>query len=162
MARTSSSGSPSPGTGAAQQAAQDFVNAHKDDVTDEVYGIADLAERFDVTARAIRFYETKGLLAPKRVGNTRIYSKRERVRLQLILRGKALGLTLDEIKEYLDLYGEHGEGRQKQLELVVERTGTLIDELEDKRAQLDKTLAELKLIRATSEKRLRRLKRGGA
>jgi len=67
-------------------------------------GIADLAREFDVTTRTVRFYEDKGLLAPAREGQRRIYSARDRVRLRLIMRGKRLGLSLDEIASLLDLY----------------------------------------------------------
>ncbi|MEC7520911.1 MAG: MerR family DNA-binding transcriptional regulator [Myxococcota bacterium] len=134
--------------------AQSFVRAHREGATSEVWGIGDLARELETTARAIRFYESKGLLSPQRVGSTRVYGRRERARLQLILRAKSLGLSLREIKQYLDLYGEHGEGRKKQLEMVVERTGQMISELEAKRAEIDKTLAELRLIRRESQKKL--------
>ena len=83
-----------------------------------------------------------------------VYGRRERARLQLILRAKSLGLSLREIKRYLDLYGERGEGRSKQLEMVVQRTGEMIAELEAKRAEIDKTLAELRHIRRESQKTL--------
>jgi DNA-binding transcriptional MerR regulator len=70
----------------------------------ETLGIADLAREFDVTTRTVRFYEDKGLLAPAREGQRRIYSARDRVRLRLIMRGKRLGLSLDEIASLLHLY----------------------------------------------------------
>ena len=70
----------------------------------ETYGIAELAREFDVTTRTIRFYEDKGLLAPLRKGQRRIYAPRDRVRLRLIMRGKRLGFSLDEIRELIDLY----------------------------------------------------------
>ena len=70
----------------------------------ETLGIADLAREFDVTTRTVRFYEDKGLLAPAREGQRRIYSARDRVRLRLIMRGKRLGLSLDEIMSLLHLY----------------------------------------------------------
>ncbi len=68
------------------------------------FGIAELAKEFGVTTRTIRFYEDKGLIAPTREGQRRIYSPRDRVRLRLIMRGKRLGLSLDEIAELIDLY----------------------------------------------------------
>src|SRR5256885_15556779 len=68
------------------------------------YGIADLAREFDVTTRTIRFYEDEGLIAPKRQGQRRIFSARDRVRLRLILRGKRLGFSLGEIRDIIDLY----------------------------------------------------------
>jgi DNA-binding transcriptional MerR regulator len=137
-----------------------FLEAHRSDDADVVYGITDLVHEFGVTARAIRLYEEKGLLAPQRVGTARIYSRRERARLALILRAKALGSSLEEIREYLDLYGQHGEGRKQQLEYVVRKTSAKIGELEDKRAQIDATLAELKLIRSVCEEQLALKKRG--
>jgi DNA-binding transcriptional MerR regulator len=86
-----------------------FVDAHRDATTaDQVFGISELADALGTTTRAIRFYEEKGLLTPQRVGQNRVYTRRERARLQLILRGKSLGLTLRELQEYLDLYGEAG------------------------------------------------------
>ncbi len=70
----------------------------------ETYGIAELAREFDVTTRTIRFYEDKGLLEPLRKGQRRIYAARDRVRLRLIMRGKRLGFSLEEIRELIDLY----------------------------------------------------------
>lgn len=70
----------------------------------ETYGIAELAREFDVTTRTIRFYEDKGLLTPVRKGQRRVYAPRDRVRLRLIMRGKRLGFSLDEIREMIDLY----------------------------------------------------------
>ena len=70
----------------------------------ETYGIAELAREFDVTTRTIRFYEDKGLLVPLREGQRRVYAPRDRVRLRLIMRGKRLGFSLDEIRQLIDLY----------------------------------------------------------
>jgi len=70
----------------------------------ETYGIAGLAREFGVTTRTIRFYEDKGLLSPGRAGQRRVYAPRDRVRLRLIMRGKRLGFSLDEIREMIDLY----------------------------------------------------------
>lgn len=138
-----------------------FVHAHSNTQgAEEVLGIGELAEALGTTARAIRFYEEKGLLTPQRVGQNRIYTRRERARLQLILRGKSLGLTLRELQEYLDLYGEHGEGRRKQLELAIARSDQMIAELTERRAVLDRTLAEIELIRRVSRERLAALRAG--
>lgn len=145
---------------ATQSEAQLFLAAHRNDSDDEVYGITDLVNEFGVTARAIRLYEEKGLLAPRRIGAARIFSRRERARLALILRAKALGSSLEEIKEYLDLYGQHGEGRRLQLEFVVKKTGTAIDDLHEKRRQIDRTIAELELIRGACAAQLLARKRG--
>ncbi|MBY0235953.1 MerR family transcriptional regulator [Roseateles sp. PN1] len=111
-----------------------------------LYGITELCRAFDLTPRAIRFYEDKGLLAPRRVNGARVYTQRDRARLSLIQRAKGLGSSLAEIKQFLDLYGAHGEGRTKQLEFTLERTGQAIAELEQKRSAIDATLAELRMI----------------
>jgi DNA-binding transcriptional MerR regulator len=135
-------------------AAEDFIDAHRPDTGGLVYGIAELSAEFGVTARALRFYESKGLLSPQRAGGTRVYSRRDRARLSLILRAKALGSSLDDIKHYLDLYGQHGEGRRKQLEYVVKRTASAIAQLEEKKTQIEESIAELRIIHATSKKQL--------
>ena len=72
----------------------------------ETYSIGDLAREFDVTTRTIRFYEDKGLITPARQGQRRVYSGRDRVRLKLIMRGKRLGFSLEEVREMVDLYDE--------------------------------------------------------
>jgi len=126
--------------------AQAFVDSHRDLGTTELFGITELCRDFGITLRALRFYEDKGLLSPQRINGARVYTRRDRARLTLILRAKAIGSPLSEIKRYLDLYGDHGEGRIQQLRYVIERTDTEIAELEKKRAHIDATLAELRLI----------------
>jgi len=118
------------------------------------YSIRQLCLEFKCTPRTIRFYEDKGLLSPRRVNGARVYTRRDRARLALILRSKAIGASLDEIKHYLDLYGARGEGRQQQLQWVLQRTDAAISELEAKRAAIDATLAELKLINSEVRKQL--------
>ena len=135
-------------------AAQAAVDAHRGADTGELFGIAELCAEFGITLRTIRFYEDKGLLAPRRVGGTRVYTRRDRARLALILRSKAIGASLAEIKHYLDLYGTHGEGRTRQMTFVLQRTDAAIAELETKRAHIDATLAELRLINAAVRKQL--------
>ena len=119
-----------------------------------LYGITQLCAEFSLTPRAIRFYEDKGLLTPRRVNGARVYTQRDRTRLKLILRAKAIGSSLDEIKQYLDLYGNHGEGRSKQLQYTLERTDAAIAELEQKRAHIEATLAELRVINDTVRRQL--------
>lgn len=128
-------------------------DARRDD-TDGLMGIAEMCAAFEVSPRTLRFYETKGLLAPRRINGTRVYSKQDRARLYRILRAKSLGTPLAEIKHYLDMYGQHGEGRVQQLTFVVEKTAAAIKELEAKREQIDASLAELRLINASSRKLL--------
>ena len=109
---------------------------------EDLYTVNQLAEELGITPRALRFYEVKGLLAPERLGNNRVYSKRDRARLKLILRGKRLGFSLAEIKEYLDLYNvDHG--NMGQLNLLLGRVRHRLDELEKQRQDLDATVSEL-------------------
>jgi DNA-binding transcriptional MerR regulator len=122
------------------------VASQRTDETGELFGIAELAAEFGVSLRAIRFYEDKGLLAPRRIAGARVYTRRDRARLALILRSKAIGASLAEIRQFLDLYGAHGEGRVQQWQWVRERTDRTIRALEDRRAAIDATLAELRLI----------------
>jgi DNA-binding transcriptional MerR regulator len=134
--------------------AQEAVDAHRDDDAGQLYGITELCTEFGITLRTIRFYEDKGLLAPRRINGARVYTRRDRARLALILRSKAIGASLEEIRQYLDLYGERGEGRVQQQRFVLERTDATIRALEEKRAHIDATLAELRLINATVRKQL--------
>ena len=134
--------------------AQAVVDSHRDQDADELFGITELCREFGITLRTIRFYEDKGLLAPRRVGGTRVYTRRDRARLALILRSKAIGAPLSEIKHYLDLYGDHGEGRTKQMKFVLERTDQTIAELETKRAHIEALLAELRVINAAVRRQL--------
>jgi DNA-binding transcriptional MerR regulator len=111
-------------------------------LSDRTWSIGELASEFDTTLRTIRFYEDRGLLSPHRQGTTRVFADRDRVRLQLILRGKRLGFTLDEIAHVLDLYdetpGETGQLRYLLADIEQRRTGLL-----QKRHDLDEALAEL-------------------
>lgn len=134
--------------------AQAFVDSHREEGAAEIFGITELCREFDITLRALRFYEDKGLLSPRRVNGARVYTRRDRARLTLILRAKAIGSPLSEIKRYLDLYGDQGEGRAQQLTYVIERTDQEIAELEKKRARIDETLAELRVINTTCRKNL--------
>ena len=141
---------------AATAAARAAVDAHRDEGGSELFGITQMCREFGITLRSIRFYEDKGLLAPRRVGGTRVYTRRDRARLALILRSKTIGASLAEIKHYLDLYGTHGEGRAQQMRFVLERTDQAIAELETKRAHIQATLAELRVINTTVRRQLQR------
>jgi DNA-binding transcriptional MerR regulator len=134
--------------------AQEVVDSHRDRDTGELFGITELCREFGITLRTIRFYEDKALLAPRRINGTRVYTRRDRARLALILRSKAIGASLAEIKHYLDLYGAEGEGRVQQMKFVLARTDKAITELETKRAHIEATLAELRVINTTVRKHL--------
>ena len=123
-----------------------------------IYSIAELAREFAITARTIRFYEDEGLITPKRQGLTRLYSAGDRTRLGWILRGKRLGFSLAEIKELLDLYQVDRTGVQ-QLRELLRRSRLHIEDLENKRRDLDAHIDEFKEVetQATAE-----LKKRGA
>lgn len=112
-------------------------------MSDKTYTITDLAHEFKVTARAIRFYEDKGLLHPSRQGMMRVYTKRDRARLMLILRGKRVGFSLAEIREMIDLY-DLGDGRVEQMKLTLKRSQERLAALEMQRRDIDTAISELK------------------
>ena len=118
---------------------------------DAEYSIGELAAEFDVTPRAIRFYETEGLLAPRRDGQRRIYTLRDRTRLKLTLRGKRLGLTLSEIRDLIDMY-EPGRDERPQLERFLAVLEAHKAALERQSEDIEAQLAEI----AAFEKRVRK------
>jgi DNA-binding transcriptional MerR regulator len=111
-------------------------------MTDRTWSIGELAEEFGTTLRTIRFYEDRGLLAPERHGTTRIFHARDRVRLQLIMRGKRLGFTLDEIAHVINMYDETP-GESGQLAFLIADIGKRREALLAKRRDLDEALAEI-------------------
>ena len=116
-------------------------------LTGQFYSVTQLANDLRVTARAIRFYEDKGLISPRRAGNNRVYTARDRGRMILILRGKKLGFSLREIGEYLDLY-DVDPTRAKQLRALLKAVNSRIEQLEDQHIALDQTLADLREVEA--------------
>ena len=128
--------------------------------SDTLYGIAELADAFGITMRAIRFYEDKGLLQPQRVGGQRVFTEADRTRLKLILRAKSIGTKLSDIKTFLELYGREGEGRIQQLEFVIERTAREIEQLKAKKAEIETTLKELQVIHDGAKARLAKRRSG--
>ena len=125
--------------------------------TGPMYTISELAEEFDLTTRAIRFYEDCGLLAPQRQGRNRVYTARDRTRLKLTLRGKRLGLTLAEVKDLVDMY-ESPRDTQPQLKKFLVVLATHRAQLEQQMADLSITLDEVR----SHEKEARRLLAAGA
>ena len=120
--------------------------------TVNTFTIGELALEFDLTTRAIRFYEDCGLIAPQRTGRNRIYAQRDRTRLKLTLRGKRLGLTLAEVKELVDMY-ESPRDTQPQLKKYLVVLGAHRAQLEQQMADLHATLDEVR----AHEKEARRL-----
>lgn len=108
----------------------------------EMRGIQEVADSLGITPRTLRFYEDKGLIDPQRVGNSRIYTKRDTGRMQLILRGKRLGFSLKEIQEFLDLY-DADKDHLEQMRTLAVRCSERIAELKTQREALDLTLKEL-------------------
>lgn len=119
----------------------------------KTFSIAELAQEFEVTHRTIRFYETEGMISPLREGQRRIYRQRDRVRLKLILRGKRLGLSLQEIREIIDLY-DADKGEANQLRLLLDRIESRRSDLENKRRDIDATLSDLDDVAAKCRVRL--------
>ena len=113
----------------------------------ELFSISDLARDFGVTLRTIRFYEEQGLIEPERAGRQRVFTRRDRARLKLILRGKRIGLSLQEIREILDLYElakDEASQSLKLLRLLSERR----QQLEEQRDDIDAVLAEIDTLEA--------------
>lgn len=118
------------------------------------FSIGELAKEFDVTPRAIRFYEAEGLLAPQREGQRRIYTARDRTRLKLTLRGKRLGLTLSEIRELIDMY-EPGRDERPQLKRFLAVLESHRAALLQQRADLEAQLSEIETFEKRVRKRLK-------
>ncbi|WP_165899746.1 MerR family transcriptional regulator [Borborobacter arsenicus] len=122
-------------------------NAVADDSADnaadhDLARIGDIAKKYGVTLRTLRFYEDKGLLTPKREGSTRLYSRREEARLKLILLGRKVGFSLRDVKQMLDLYDPKG-ANTKQLRLTLEKSEKQLQRLTKQRQAIDEAIEEL-------------------
>jgi DNA-binding transcriptional MerR regulator len=121
------------------------VNTDKT-VPDKTYTISELAKQFGVTTRTMRFYEEKGLISPRREGQKRLYSSADRVRIKLILRGKRIGMSLDECVEVIDMYDpEHN--NSDQLHSLIDKINFRSALLEQQKKDIDEMLAGLKEVR---------------
>jgi DNA-binding transcriptional MerR regulator len=116
----------------------------------DVFTIRDLAKECGVTARTLRFYEEKGLLTPRRSGQERLYSRRDRARLKYVLMGKCVGFSLEEVREMLDLY-ELGDGQATQLRVALTKFRERIARLERQKTDIDRAIAELTRASETVE-----------
>ena len=123
------------------------------------FSISELAQEFDLTPRAIRFYEAEGLLSPRRDGQRRIYTPRDRTRLKLTLRGKRLGLTLAEIRELIDMY-EPGRDDRPQLERFQEVLEAHRKSLLQQRADIEAQLTEIQTFAKRVSQQLKNNRRG--
>jgi len=108
----------------------------------DVFTIRDLTKEFAVSARTLRFYEEKGLVDPGRRGEQRLYSRRDRARLAYVLAGKAVGFSLEEVREMLDLY-DVGDGQVTQLKVALKKFAERIERLQRQKAEIDQVIAEL-------------------
>jgi DNA-binding transcriptional MerR regulator len=138
---------------------QGFLDLHREAIGDQPLGITDLAKQFAISPRAIRFYEDKGLLSPQRINGGRAYTRRDQVRLSLILRGKAIGMSLSEIEHIMELYGQQGEGKTRQLEYLIGRINDTAAELTARKQHIEATLSELDMIRSEMERNLQQKQR---
>ena len=111
----------------------------------EMMTIREMCDAFEVTPRTLRFYEAKELLFPLREGQKRLFTKRDRARLKLILRGKRFGFSLEEIRQWLLIYEK--EGTQAQMKTFVELADRQLEALEEQKRQLEETMAELRDLR---------------
>jgi DNA-binding transcriptional MerR regulator len=121
---------------------------------DPLYTVTQLSAELGITVRTLHFYEAQGLLAPRRAGTTRVYSQRDRARMIIILRGKRLGFSIKEIKEYLELYDidpAHGQQTSALLKAVQNR----IRKLEEQRNALEQTMTELRNLELLCEDSLK-------
>ena len=133
-------------------------NARQGDPAQEQFSISELSQEFDVTTRAIRFYEDEGLLEPHRQGRQRVYSSRDRVRLKLILRGKRLGFSLSEIGDIIDMYDSEP-GEVGQLQYFIEKISVRRKTLKQQRDDIEVTLNELDSIEKQCRKSMTQIGR---
>ncbi len=117
--------------------------ANENNLADEEFvRIGEMAKKYGVTLRTLRFYEDKGLLNPKREGSTRLYTRRDRVRLKLILLGRKVGFSLRDVKQMIDLYDPSGTNA-KQLRLTIDKSEKQLGRLQKQRQMLDEAIDEL-------------------
>lgn len=117
--------------------------ANTEGIFDGYIRIGDVARQFGLTLRALRFYEDKGLISPKREGNTRLYTNRDIARLKLVLLGRKAGFSLREVKQVMDLYDPES-GNVRQYRTLIEKSERQLVKLEKQRAQIDETIDELR------------------
>ena len=109
---------------------------------EDLIRIGEMAKKYGVTLRTLRFYEDKGLLAPQRDGSTRLYSRRDRARLKLVLLGRKVGFSLRDVKQLIDLYDPSG-SNTKQLRLTLEKSAKQLIRLQKQRVVIDEAISEL-------------------
>ncbi|MER8381106.1 MerR family DNA-binding transcriptional regulator [Mesorhizobium sp. M1399] len=132
----------SPGQAAAN------TNDMSSEAGEELVRIGEMAKKYGVTLRTLRFYEDKGLLNPQRDGSTRLYTRRDRARLKLILLGRKVGFSLRDVKQMMDLYDPNG-SNTKQLRLALDKSEKQLARLQKQRALIDDAISELSASMST-------------
>ncbi len=122
--------------------------------------VRQLADELGVTTRTLRFYEAEGLIAPQRVGTSRVYSHQDRARLRLILRGRRFGMTLGECREIVDMYDGAATSERRQLQTLLERLEEIGTDLRARQADLRRTLNEVADVATRCRSRLAELGAG--
>lgn len=117
-------------------------NGVSDDSGEDFVRIGEMAKKYGVTLRTLRFYEDKGLLNPRREGATRLYTRRDKARLKLILLGRKVGFSLRDVKQMMDLYDPTG-SNTKQLRLALDKSEKQLGRLQKQRALIDDAIADL-------------------
>ena len=112
-------------------------------MSNDTLTIREMCDTFEVTPRTLRFYEAKELLFPQRIGQKRLFTRRDRARLKLILRGKRFGFSLEEIRQLLDLYYK-GDGQLSQLEQSYDLAGKRLEDLERQRTEIESAITDLR------------------
>lgn len=124
-------------------------------MTDTRISFKEMCAKFDVTPRTLRYYEYIELLAPEKEGRSRFYGPREAARMKLILRGRRFGFSLEEIRQWLLIYGKRGE--RPQLEAWLQLADRQLEALDKQRAELDASIADLRALRETAVEELDKL-----
>lgn len=127
----------------------------RDAASDELLPIRRMCEAFGVTARTLRFYEARGLIAPQRRGQTRLYTRRDRARLTLVLRGKRFGFSLDQLAQMLALYDPASDNRA-QVQAILDAARARLADMHSQQAALHEAIAELETRIAEGEADLAR------
>jgi len=130
-------------------------------MNDDLMTIREMCEAFEVTPRTLRFYESKELLSPIREGQKRLFTRRDRARLKLILRGKRFGFSLEEIRQLLDLY-HVGDQQLTQYTRTIELARKRLAEMEHQREELTSAISELKAQLVEGEKELARMRKSAS
>jgi DNA-binding transcriptional MerR regulator len=130
---------------------QNMITNNKE--AEELSRIGEVADEFSVTLRTLRFYEDKGLINPKRVGTSRFYGRREKARLRLILLGRDIGFSLEDIREMLNLY-EPKSGNKAQLRVALEKAAMQLERLNEQRKSVDEAIARLNQTMEVARKQI--------